>query len=370
MNEKVTAIVRTPAGGILYYNNVGEIISTGSVFDKAAPNPNLQIQGSVVFYSNNSDRTLYGVANGSTSWLIQTPTYTITANLLLDNLLQILAEEVFFLTSGGGSLQDLDSVLTVGNNAGANNIDLNGNNISNAFRIESVTDAELKIESLGTGLNTSGISLITGGTNKITIPETGYITTQVQIAPKSIVDSLGSLGTAGQFLQSTGLGINWANTTDPAGWSYVVKSANQDVINNATLQDDIDLKFAVVAAGHYMIELDLVISTNDATLAKFKQSLTLSAGTQKGSGNAVSNSLAGSASVIGMFANGTASSTTSTIGTFLSDLTGGLFSLKIIYSFIASTNAVFKYQFSNSVAGAGHTSRTWKGSILKYKRID
>ena len=455
MNEKVTGIVRTAKGGILYYNSDGKIISTGSIFDKVAPNPNLQRFGAVVFYSNNSDRTLYGIANGSTSWYIQTPTYTITANLGLNQLMQILAEEVFFLVSGGGGSQDLTSVLIQGNNAGLNDIDLNGQKILNVFRVESETNADLKLETLGTGT----LSFITGAANKITIPEignilaganidvnnndllnvdtitssadlmlnpvgsidangktlnmtlgeihnvplihsqnntdltiegkgtgtlyfktntankltipaTGYITTQVEIAPKSIVDSLGSLGTSGQFLKSTGVGINWATPTDPAGWSYIVKSANQDVTNNATLQDDTELQFSVVAAGHYMIELDLVISVSDAAVAKFKQSFLLSAGTQKGSGNAISNSNAGAAAVIGMFAAGTALSTTSTIGTFLSDLTGGLFSLKIIYSFIASANATFKYQFANSVAVVGATSRVWKGSILKYKRID
>ncbi len=181
MNEKVTGIVRTAKGGILYYNALGKIISTGSIFDKAAPNPNLQRLGAVVFYSNNSDRTLYGIANFSTSWFIQTPTYTITANLGLNQLMQILAEEVFFLVSGGGGSQDLDSVLTIGNNAGLNDIDLNGQKILNAFKIESSIDAELKLESLGTGVNTSAITLITGGISKLRIPETGNILTGANI---------------------------------------------------------------------------------------------------------------------------------------------------------------------------------------------
>lgn len=178
--------------------------------------------------------------------------------------------------------------------------------------------------------------------------------------PQGIADALTNLG----LLASSTI------PTDPAGWTTIVKSANQDVTNSATLVDDTDLQFSVVAGGHYMIEMDLVISTSDATTAKFKHSLTLSAGTQKGSGNAISNTLAGSSGVVGMFAFATASSTTSSIGTFLSDVNAGLFSIKIIYSFLASSNAIFKYQFANNTAVVGATSRTWKGSILKYKRID
>ena len=40
------------------------------------------------------------------------------------------------------------------------------------------------------------------------------------------------------------------------------------------------------------------------------------------------------------------------------------------FCFYASANATFKVQFANNTAGAGITSITWKGSILKYKRID
>ena len=453
MNEKVTGIVRTAKGGILYYNSDGKIISTGSIFDKVAPNPNLQRFGAVVFYSNNSDRTLYGIANGSTSWYIQTPTYTITANLGLNQLMQILAEEVFFLVSGGGGSQDLTSVLIQGNNAGLNDIDLNGQKILNVFRVESETNADLKLETLGTGT----LSFITGAANKITIPEignilaganidvnnndllnvdtitssadlmlnpvgsidangktlnmtngeihnvplihsknnndltiegkgtgtlyfktntankltipaTGYITTQVEIAPKSIVDSLGSLGTSGQFLKSTGTGINWATPTDPAGWNYIVKSINQDVTNSATLTNDTELLFPVVAGGHYMLEMDLVISANN-TSGDYTNRFTVSAGTMKGNGILTATGLTGIAAVTVASANATASTTTVSVGPPYADL-DSLISIKIIFSFTASANGNFIYQFAQNVAIPATTARTWKGSILKYKRID
>jgi len=42
----------------------------------------------------------------------------------------------------------------------------------------------------------------------------------------------------------------------------------------------------------------------------------------------------------------------------------------IYFNFNPSVNSTFKFQFANAAAAAGRTSRTWKGSILKYKRID
>jgi len=44
--------------------------------------------------------------------------------------------------------------------------------------------------------------------------------------------------------------------------------------------------------------------------------------------------------------------------------------MRIIYSFTASADATFRYRFGNSAAAAGRTSRTWKGSVLKYKTLD
>lgn len=453
MDERINIIERTPKGGILYRNSVSEIVGTGSSFDRAAPAP--FPQNGILISSINTDRTYFGFCDGNTDWTIITPDITVTDNFTIDELLQILAEEVFFLDSAGGPavLQDLISVLTEGNNAGLNDIDLNGQKILNAFRVESETNADLKLETLGTGT----LSFITGAANKITIPEignilaganidvnnndllnvdtitssadlmlnpvgsidangktlnmtngeihnvplihsknnndltiegkgtgtlyfktntankltipaTGYITTQVEIAPKSIVDSLGSLGTSGQFLKSTGTGINWATPTDPAGWNYIVKSINQDVTNSATLTNDTELLFPVVAGGHYMLEMDLVISANN-TSGDYTNRFTVSAGTMKGNGILTATGLTGIAAVTVASANATASTTTVSVGPPYADL-DSLISIKIIFSFTASANGNFIYQFAQNVAIPATTARTWKGSILKYKRID
>ena len=159
----------------------------------------------------------------------------------------------------------------------------------------------------------------------------------------------------------------WKNKSI-GGWSYIVKSANQDVTNNATLQDDTELQFSVVAGGQYMIELDVVLSAS-STVGDYKNTLAVSAGTMKGQGIITSNSATASPQVSGINANSAAVGTTTTIGTLAADL-DLLHSIKIIYSCTASANATLKYQFANTSAGVGFISRTLKGSILKYKKIN
>jgi hypothetical protein len=162
----------------------------------------------------------------------------------------------------------------------------------------------------------------------------------------------------------------WKNKPIPnsEGWNVIVKSANQDVTNNATLQDDTELQFSVVAGGQYMIELDVVLSAS-STVGDYKNTLAVSAGTMKGQGIITSNSATASPQVSGINANSAAVGTTTTIGTLAADL-DLLHSIKIIYSCTASANATLKYQFANTSAGVGFISRTLKGSILKYKKIN
>jgi hypothetical protein len=67
--------------------------------------------------------------------------------------------------------------------------------------------------------------------------------------------------------------------------------------------------------------------------------------------------------------NTVATSTTVSLGTQVANI-DLLSSTKIIYSFFASANATFRYQFAQNAAVASNSARTWKGSILKYKRLD
>jgi hypothetical protein len=155
--------------------------------------------------------------------------------------------------------------------------------------------------------------------------------------------------------------------TDPSGWTTIVKSANQDVTNNATLQDDTDLQFSVVAGGHYMVSMNLTTSANNST-GDLKWSFNVSSGNMKGHGTIQSIGSTSAVQNVIVTANSTNVTTAIAIGAE-SDL-DFLVHSQISYSFTASANATFKFQFANNAAGAGRTSRTWKGSILKYKTLD
>jgi len=157
---------------------------------------------------------------------------------------------------------------------------------------------------------------------------------------------------------------------DPAGWTTIVKSANQDVTNNATPQDDTELQFSVVAGGHYMVEMNICYSGNNAT-GDYLWRFAVSAGTMKARGIAIIFSTAMAPTLQAVTAGSPGAATTGNIqcgvaGTDLDEL----HTITATFNFYASANATFKFQFANNAAAAGRTSRTWKGSILKYKRID
>jgi hypothetical protein len=169
------------------------------------------------------------------------------------------------------------------------------------------------------------------------------------------------------YNSSTGLWEDKA-PVNPEGWSVLVKSANQDVTNSATLVNDTDLQFSVVAGGHYMVMMDIVISCNSAA-GDYKSGFKVSAGTMKGSGIFTGTSNTAVAQNTAYNVNGTNATGTIASGTNAADL-DLLASARIMFSFTASSNATFSYQFAQNSAIAATTARTWKGSILKYKRLD
>jgi len=160
----------------------------------------------------------------------------------------------------------------------------------------------------------------------------------------------------------------WATpNNNPEGWTTIIKSANQDVTNSATLVTDTDLQFSVVAGGHYMIKCDLTVS-GFSTTADYKFAFNVSSGTMTGKGHSQSINAAGAIQNLIVSANGasTASLVVGASAAALDDLTA----VSVAFSFTASANATFRFQFANNTATPGAASRTWKGSILKYKRLD
>jgi hypothetical protein len=134
------------------------------------------------------------------------------------------------------------------------------------------------------------------------------------------------------------------------------------------LVNDTDLQFSVVAGGYYMLEMNLIISANNTT-GDYTSRFGISSGTFKGKGFMIGPTATGVAQVNEYSNSGVTTTTPLVLGTPVNDI-DYLLSVKIIYSFTPSANAIFSFQFANNAAGAGRTSRTWKGSILKYKRLD
>lgn len=155
---------------------------------------------------------------------------------------------------------------------------------------------------------------------------------------------------------------------DPEGWTTIVKSSNQDVTNSTTLVIDTSLQFAVVAGGHYMIELTLTVS-GSSTAADYQGAFLVSAGTMTGKGNCQNLTSAGAIQNIIITAAAAASTTAIITGAPTANI-NDLVAVRMFYSFTASANATLSYRFANAAASAGSISRTWKGSIMKYKTLD
>jgi hypothetical protein len=153
----------------------------------------------------------------------------------------------------------------------------------------------------------------------------------------------------------------------PDGYTYIIKSVNQDV-TNAGVTNDTEFSFSVVAAGQYMVEMEVAISGNNTT-GDYAFDFQVSAGTMKGKGTAQNLTAASAIQNIIVTAAGAANTTAVVCGVVTADL-DDVIAMRIIYSFTASANATFRYRFGNASAAAGRTSRTWKGSVLKYKTLD
>ena len=153
----------------------------------------------------------------------------------------------------------------------------------------------------------------------------------------------------------------------PDGYTYIIKSINQDVTNAGVTNDD-HFSFSVVAAGQYMVEMEVALSGNNTT-GDYTFDFQVSVGTMKGKGTAQNLTSAAAIQNIIVTAAGAANTTAVVCGVSTADL-DDVIAMRIIYSFTASANATFRYRFGNAAAQSGRTSRTWKGSVMKYKTLD
>lgn len=161
-----------------------------------------------------------------------------------------------------------------------------------------------------------------------------------------------------------------ASPADPGGWTTIIKAANQDV-TNAGMTNDNDFSFSVTANAHYMVRMTATVSGNDTT-GDYTCQFAVDAGTMRGKGTvtAWTTGEPPTASLFTMRANAAANTGTAVLPQSpvanIDDIGG----ISLTYSFMPSNTTTFRFKFGNGTPGIGRTSRTWKGSIMRYKTLD
>jgi hypothetical protein len=174
--------------------------------------------------------------------------------------------------------------------------------------------------------------------------------------------------TLGAGLSMSGTTLSSSGGADPDGYTYIVKSGNQDV-TNAGVTADTEFTFAVVAGGHYAISMDLIVSGNDTT-GDFTMDFQVSAGTMRGKGTVQNLTAAAAVQNIIITAAAAANTTAIITGAPTASLDDLVF-VRVGYAFVQNTTGgTLTFRFGNAAASSGRTSRVWKGSIMRYKRLD
>jgi hypothetical protein len=217
----------------------------------------------------------------------------------------------------------------------------------------------------GTGnLVVTGGGISDGDYGDITVSSSGTVW-NIDAATVGVTE-LSATGTpsATTFLRGDN---TWAAPTsaDPAGWTNIIKSANQDTSSNV-LSDLTGFTFSVVAGGMYVIEMDVYYgcasSGTDIAIA-----LNVSAGVMSnGRVNTMRNQSNSTVMTPPAVFNSINTQTVFSSGQ-ANDISNPHF-LKIYAVFTTSANATFKMQ--HRAQSNGFTVRTMKGTLLKYKKIN
>lgn len=146
----------------------------------------------------------------------------------------------------------------------------------------------------------------------------------------------------------------------------IIKSADQDVTNNATVQNDTELKFAVASGEIWRVEIMLLYSGNNATGDyKFDFGLPTVTGwfrylVDSTTADAINVSTgirqAAVTALAAQVSLGTDASNTPRVGI-------------IEFMFRAGSSADFQFKFANASAASGRISRTHQGSVLRARRL-
>lgn len=171
-------------------------------------------------------------------------------------------------------------------------------------------------------------------------------------------------GEGGDYLGGDGA---WHSV--PSGeWTEIIAAADQDVTNNATLQNDAELSFAVTA-GVYRIELILLFAGSNTTV-DFKYGFTFPS--SFASYRAFGATTTGGGAHI--FSQANTGTTATDLGTEIQvgTLGAGTFEASMEeFSLMLRVNSpgTVQFKFANNVAAALAVSRRLAGSILRYRKL-
>lgn len=190
--------------------------------------------------------------------------------------------------------------------------------------------------------------------------------------PQGVKGDTGNTGAAGPTGPQGNAGATGPQgATGPAGpsdWTIdIAKSSNQDVTNNATVQNDSELKFAVLNGEIWTGRLELIYAGSDATGDyKFDFGLPNVFGWFRYiADNTAANAINLSTGI--RWNNATALAAQVSCGT-AADVTARRVAL-IEFMFRAAAAGDFQFRFANAAAAAARISRTCAGSRLRARRL-
>jgi hypothetical protein len=202
------------------------------------------INGTVKVVQDNGNVEYFDPANISNTQVLPAAAIAFTGNCA--DLALLLSTDFFFVVSGGG-VSDLATVLAAGNSAGANDIDLNGNDLLNVGLINGVAFPQtLPIEiQLAASDETTAL---TAGTAKVTFRMPHAMTLTAVRASLTTAQASGSIFTVdinegGTSILSTKLTIDNTEKTS-------VTAATPAVISDTALADDAEITIDIDQIGN------------------------------------------------------------------------------------------------------------------------
>lgn len=168
-----------------------------------------------------------------------------------------------------------------------------------------------------------------------------------------------------KYLNGTG-----AYSVPPGGSSFytvsIVKSVNQDVTDNATVQNDAELLFPVVSGEVWLVWLYLLYAGNHTTGDyRYDFGLPTVIGWHRYLGDSTGTD------TVNFLTNQRLASVTALAAQVICGTDASLTPRTMFHEFMfrANSTANFQFKFANSTAAAGRISRTVAGSLLVAKKL-